>query len=85
MCHRPRTGVACRARVNAVSPGPAGTEGTAAVGDQSDAFNQVNARGRAGDPGEIAEIVAFLAGPAGSYLNGTIIPADGGERSLLPG
>jgi NAD(P)-dependent dehydrogenase (short-subunit alcohol dehydrogenase family) len=73
-------------RVNTVSPGPVKTEGTSAMlGDQLAVLDQVNARGRAGEPREIAEIVAFLAGPASSYVNGAILFADGGEISTLPG
>ncbi|MFJ3434270.1 SDR family NAD(P)-dependent oxidoreductase [Streptomyces cyaneofuscatus] len=72
-------------RVNTVSPGPVHTEGTRAMlGDHIGALDTTNARGRAGDPGEIAEIVSFLAGPASSYVNGAVLYADGGERSALP-
>ncbi|WNI22030.1 SDR family oxidoreductase [Streptomyces sp. ITFR-16] len=72
-------------RVNAVSPGPVRTEGSAAMlGEHAAAMNRTNARGRAGDPGEIAELVTFLAGPASSYVNGAVLFADGGELSTLP-
>lgn len=72
-------------RVNTVSPGPVHTEGTRAMlGDHIGALDATNARGRAGDPGEIAEIVSFLAGRASSYVNGAVLYADGGERSALP-
>jgi len=40
-----------------------------------------NARGRAGDPNEIAEVVGFLVGPSSSYVNGAVLVADGGELS----
>ncbi|MEQ4210202.1 SDR family oxidoreductase [Actinopolymorpha sp. B9G3] len=39
----------------------------------------------AGEPREIAEIIAFLASPASSYINGAIPFANGGELSTLPG
>lgn len=72
-------------RVNTVSPGPVRTEGTRAMfGESIAALDATNARGRAGDPAEIAEIVSFLAGPASSYINGAILFADGGELSTLP-
>ena len=73
-------------RVNTVSPGPVRTEGTTAMlGEHLAALDKVNARGRAGDPSEIADIVAFLVSPASSYLNGAVLFADGGELSQLPG
>ncbi|KIF67059.1 short-chain dehydrogenase [Streptomyces sp. AcH 505] len=72
-------------RVNAVSPGPVHTEGTQAMlGEHTAMLDKTNTRGRAGDPGEIAEIVAFLVGPASSYVNGAVLFADGGELSALP-
>jgi NAD(P)-dependent dehydrogenase (short-subunit alcohol dehydrogenase family) len=73
-------------RVNAVSPGPVRTEGTTAMlGENVGALDLTNARGRAGEPREIADVVAFLAGPASTYVNGAVLFADGGERSVLPG
>ena len=72
-------------RVNTVSPGPVHTEGTRSMlGEHIAVLDTTNARGRAGDPREIAEIVSFLVGPASSYVNGAVLFADGGERSALP-
>ncbi|MFJ8142923.1 SDR family NAD(P)-dependent oxidoreductase [Streptomyces sp. NPDC096013] len=72
-------------RVNAVSPGPVHTEGTkAALGEHTAMLDKTNARGRAGDPAEIAEVVSFLVSASSSYVNGAVLFADGGERSALP-
>lgn len=34
--------------------------------------------GRAGSPDEVASVVALLAGPAGAYVNGAVVPVTGG-------
>lgn len=34
--------------------------------------------GRMGEPGEIADLVAFLASPKAGYISGTVVTADGG-------
>ena len=69
-------------RVNAVSPGPTRTPGTAAMGD---GFEQIAATiplGRAADPAEIAAAIVFLASEDASYLNGAIVPVDGGRVAV---
>ena len=35
---------------------------------------------RIGCPADMAGIAIYLASPAGSYLNGTVIPVDGGSN-----
>lgn len=41
---------------------------------------QGSAQSRVGEPDEIAQVCAFLAGAGASYLDGAIIPVDGGFR-----
>ena len=38
---------------------------------------------RFAEPIEIAYAIAFLAGPAGAYINGINLPVDGGRTSCL--
>ncbi|WP_325100000.1 hypothetical protein [Streptomyces sp. GMY02] len=60
------------------------TEAVEAVpGDRAALMDGTDARGRAGDPGGIAGVVSFPAGPAGSYVNGAVLFAGGGELSAL--
>jgi 3-oxoacyl-[acyl-carrier protein] reductase len=66
--------------VNCICPGPINTGMTAGI---SDADKDTYARRRVplrryGDPEEVAQITLSLCLPAASYLNGAIIPVDGG-------
>ncbi|MBI0476713.1 glucose 1-dehydrogenase [Sphingomonas sp. MA1305] len=71
-------------RVNAVSPGFVVTEGTHSAGIvQSDMAAGIVAQtplGRAGQPEDIAGVVAFLASDAAGWLTGENITASGGIR-----
>jgi peroxisomal 2,4-dienoyl-CoA reductase len=84
-----------RVRVNAVAPGPIPTEGVRkaftppASGGVTDLFAVERAMGehakraiplqRWGTPLDIANMIAFLASPAGDWITGSIIVVDGGE------
>jgi len=65
--------------VNAVAPGFIETDMTADITDA--AAEQLQASiplGRVGSPEEVAEAVAWLAGPGGAYVTGQTIIVDGG-------
>ena len=66
-------------RANALCPGMIATEGMGAMALQHDPTKATrNPLGRAGKPEEAGEIAAFLCSEGGAYLNGVIIPLDGG-------
>ena len=69
-------------RVNAVSPGPTMTPGTDAMGDGFAAIVSTIPLGRAAAPEEIADTIVFLASDRASYLNGAIVPVDGGRVAV---
>lgn len=72
-------------RVNAVASGPVRTRGTEALLNAfPGAMDAVTARGRVGNPDEVAEVVLFLVEEHSSYVNGTVVVAHGGEVSTLP-
>ena len=69
-------------RVNAVSPGPTRTEGTA---DMSEALEQLASTapaGRSGSPEEIADAVLYLASDDASFVHGALLPVDGGRIAI---
>jgi 3-oxoacyl-[acyl-carrier protein] reductase len=65
--------------VNAVCPGFVDTRMTeATAGEIKDRYVELTPAGRFGTPEEIAAVIAFLAGPEASYVNGAVIAVDGG-------
>jgi 3-oxoacyl-[acyl-carrier protein] reductase len=66
--------------VNAVAPGPVATE--LFLKDKTDAqvkdFSKIPPLERLGQPEDIADVVAFLAGPDGGWVNAQVIRANGG-------
>jgi len=68
-------------RVNAVRPGLINTEIHEAHGGQ-ELINRIGPMvpiGRAGTADEVAEVVAFLAGPLSSYMHGALVDVSGGR------
>lgn len=79
-----RHGVRC----NCVSPGLVLSERVRDWYESSEAhrlaMDAVVPLGRPGTPEEIANVIAFVAGPEASYMNGSIVWVDGGSVAGLP-
>jgi 3-oxoacyl-[acyl-carrier protein] reductase len=83
-------------RINGIAPGRFDTErvrsldrgraaATGASIDEVQAANRARIPlGRYGDPDELGRVAAFLLSPAASYVNGTVVPIDGGMIRSLP-
>lgn len=72
-------------RVNCVCPGVTDTPGNTIRARDPEAYQARIRRiplGRSADPAEQAEVIAFLASPAASFVNGGAIPVDGGQMAL---
>jgi NAD(P)-dependent dehydrogenase (short-subunit alcohol dehydrogenase family) len=69
-------------RVNAVSPGPTRTEGTAEMGEALEQLAQAGPAGRPGLPEEIADAINYLAGDESSFVHGAVLPVDGGRIAV---
>jgi NAD(P)-dependent dehydrogenase (short-subunit alcohol dehydrogenase family) len=69
-------------RVNAVSPGPTRTEGTAGMGEALDQLAAGAPSGRPGLPEEIASAIVYLASDEASFIQGALLPVDGGRIAV---
>lgn len=66
--------------VNAVAPGPVATDLflSGKTQAQIDQLSKVPPLERLGQPDDIANVVAFLAGPDGAWINAQVLRANGG-------
>jgi 3-oxoacyl-[acyl-carrier protein] reductase len=83
-------------RINGVAPGRFDTERVrsldeARATETGSSIEEIQAQtrariplGRYGDPDELGRVVTFLLSPAASYLDGVILPVDGGMIRSLP-
>jgi NAD(P)-dependent dehydrogenase (short-subunit alcohol dehydrogenase family) len=74
-----------KVRINAIAPGTIMTpmnERILANSDdpqrQMDLWTNLHALARVGQPGEVAEVVVFLASEASSFITGEVLRVDGG-------
>ncbi len=68
-------------RVNCVAPGAIETEGMAGYSPEvRAAFPRANPMLRMGEPWDIAEACAYLAGPSGQFVTGETLTVNGGGR-----
>jgi NAD(P)-dependent dehydrogenase (short-subunit alcohol dehydrogenase family) len=66
-------------RVNAVSPGPTRTEGTASMGQALDQLASLAPAGRPASPEEIASAIVYLSSDQASFIHGAVLAVDGGR------
>jgi NAD(P)-dependent dehydrogenase (short-subunit alcohol dehydrogenase family) len=69
-------------RVNAVSPGPTRTEGSEPMGSQLDQLASLAPAGRPAAPEEIASAIVYLASDEASFVQGVLLPVDGGRVAV---
>ena len=66
--------------VNAVAPGPTATETFvhSTPADEQEQLAALPPLGRLGRPDDVADVVSFLVGPTGRWVNGQVVYANGG-------
>ncbi len=72
-------------RVNALAPGLIDTDMTSGQREApggTDWYRGRSPMGRLGQPGEVAQAALFLASPMASYINGVVLPVDGGYLAV---
>ncbi len=68
--------------VNAISPGPVRTPGTAVLGEGLDQMASTLPAGRPAHPDEIAGAAVYLASDEASFVHGVTLPVDGGRLAI---
>lgn len=70
--------------VNAIAPGTIDTPMTRAISNPAETgpfrLSGTSPLGRIGQPDDVAGVVMFFLGDQGKYVNGTVLPVDGGTR-----
>ena len=69
-------------RVNAVSPGPTRTEGTAGMSEALDRLAHTSPAGVPGTADDVADAIVFLVSESAHHIHGALLPADGGRLAV---